>query len=62
VAASSHISDPVWSPDGSEVAFMGSTTDGLGWYAVDADGARRLHEIHQLTYLSWRDGPDFTSH
>jgi Tol biopolymer transport system component len=62
VAASSHISDPVWSPDGSEVAFMGSTTDGLGWYAVDADGARRLHETRQLTYLSWRDGPDFTSH
>jgi Tol biopolymer transport system component len=62
VAASTHISDPVWSPDGSRIAFVGSTTDGLDWYAVDAAGAGPRLEIDELTYLSWRGGPVFPSH
>jgi Tol biopolymer transport system component len=61
VAASTHIADPVWSPDGSRIAFVGSRTDGLGWYAVHADGAGRRLEIDEVTYLSWRGGPVFPS-
>ena len=62
VAASTYIGDPVWSQDSSRIAFVGSTADGPGWFAVDADGAGPRLEIDELTYLSWRGGPVFPSH
>jgi len=57
VTSSTDIQDPVWSPDGTRIGFMGSTTDGFAGYAVDADGGGPLLEIDEPTYLSWRDGP-----
>jgi len=54
VTTGTHISDPVWSPDGSHIAFVGSTTGGRGWYVVAADGTGPRVEIGRFTYLSWR--------
>jgi len=63
VAASTSIGDPVWSPDGSRIGFVGSTRPGSsGWFAVDADGAGQPREIDELTYLSWQGGSVFPSH
>jgi Tol biopolymer transport system component len=62
VAASAYIGDPVWSLDSSRIGFVGSTADGPGWFAVDADGAGPRLEIDELTYLSWRGGPVFPTH
>jgi Tol biopolymer transport system component len=61
VAASTRISDPVWSPDGNRIGFFGSTADGSGWFAVGADGAGPRREIDALTYRSW-GGPVPPSH
>ncbi len=61
VATSTHIADPVWSPDGSRIAVIGSTADGRGWFAVEADGTGPPLEIDELTYLSWRGGSAFPS-
>jgi Tol biopolymer transport system component len=61
LATSAHISDPVWSPDGSRIAFAG-TMKGPGWFVLDADGARPPLEIDELTYLSWRSAPILSSH
>jgi Tol biopolymer transport system component len=54
VAASERVSDPVWSPDGSRIAFVGSTMDGRAWYVVEARGGGQRSEIDKLTYLNWR--------
>jgi Tol biopolymer transport system component len=53
VTMGDQISDPVWSPDGSRIAFVGSTAGGSEWFAVDADGAGARREIDELTYQSW---------
>jgi Tol biopolymer transport system component len=44
---------PVWSPDGSQIAF---DTGGDGTFAVDADGTGAVRAIDQLTYRSWNGG------
>jgi Tol biopolymer transport system component len=44
---------PVWSPDGSHIAFE---TDKEAHIAVNADGTGQALEINRLTYLSWRGG------
>lgn len=43
---------PVWSPDGSHIAFE---TDEM-YFAVKADGTAEPREIDELTYLSWSGG------
>jgi hypothetical protein len=44
----------VWSPGGKSIAYATRGPAGLGWYAIDADGARPPREIDEPTYLSWR--------
>jgi Tol biopolymer transport system component len=44
---------PVWSPDGSQIAF---DTGGDGTLAVDADGNGDVHAVDELTYRSWNGG------
>jgi Tol biopolymer transport system component len=53
--------DPVWSPDGSQIAFATDKAfEAEGDYArslvVNADGTGEPSEIDELTYLSWRGG------
>jgi len=43
-----------WSPDGESIAYATHGPAGLGWYAVDADGAGSPREIDKSTYQSWR--------
>lgn len=43
-----------WSPDGESIAYATHGSAGLGWYAVDADGAGPPREIDKPTYLGWR--------
>ena len=48
---------PVWSPDGTQVAFESTTTDGMEvWLVANADGTGDAREIDELRYLSWRGG------
>ncbi len=48
---------PVWSPDGTQVAFESTTTDGMEvWLVTNADGTGEVREIDELRYLSWRGG------
>jgi Tol biopolymer transport system component len=48
---------PVWSPDGTQIAFKRITSDGeVVWLVVDADGIGDAHQIDELRYLSWRGG------
>jgi Tol biopolymer transport system component len=44
---------PVWSPDGSQIAF---DTGGDGTFVVDADGTGEVRAIDELTYRSWNGG------
>jgi Tol biopolymer transport system component len=43
---------PVWSPDGSQIAFE---ADG-DYFTIDADGTGLATRIDELTYLGWGDG------
>jgi hypothetical protein len=43
-----------WSPNGESIAYATHGPAGLGWYAVDADGAGPPREIDEPTYLGWR--------
>jgi Tol biopolymer transport system component len=50
---------PVWSPDGSQIAFEtdeANESGAAGYLVVNADGTGEPSEIHELTYLSWRGG------
>jgi Tol biopolymer transport system component len=49
--------NPVWSPDGAQIAFESTTTDGEAvWLVMNADGTGDAREIDELRYLSWRGG------
>ena len=48
--------DPVWSPDGSHIAFQTDAVNDGGFLVVDADGTREPSEIDMRTYQSWRGG------
>ena len=50
-------SDPVWSPDGSRIAFVRSDINGIGIFAVRRDGSG-LHRIGSGFDPSW--SPDGT--
>lgn len=51
---------PVWSPDGSQIAFATDSAFGGGaapsHLVVDSDGKGEPSEIDELTYLSWQGG------
>ncbi|MDP9302682.1 MAG: hypothetical protein M3P43_17585 [Actinomycetota bacterium] len=48
---------PVWSPDGTRIAFRYSRTwPDVTWFIANADGSGDIHEIDELQPLSWRGG------
>lgn len=48
---------PVWSPDGTQIAFKRIAFDGVvHWLVADADGIGDARQIDELRYLSWRGG------
>jgi len=47
---------PVWSPDGTQIAFQRVTSGGEGWLVMNADGTGDPREIDEIQYLSWRGG------
>jgi Tol biopolymer transport system component len=54
---------PVWSPDGSQIAFETARSSWLvrstptsPAFVINSDGTGDLRTIDQLTYLSWSDG------
>jgi Tol biopolymer transport system component len=50
---------PVWSPDGTGIAFEYSPSldgDERAWLIANADGSGAIHEIDELQYRRWRGG------
>jgi Tol biopolymer transport system component len=43
---------PVWSPDGSQIAFETARSS----FVINSDSTGDVRTIDQLTYLSWSDG------
>ncbi len=46
---------PVWSPDGSQIAFVADRSS----FVINSDGTGDVRTIGELTYLSWGDGSYF---
>jgi Tol biopolymer transport system component len=46
---------PVWSPDGSQIAFVADRSS----FVINSDGSGDVRTIDELTYLSWGDGSYF---
>jgi Tol biopolymer transport system component len=46
---------PVWSPDGSQIAFVADRSS----FVINSDGTGDVRTIDELTYLSWGDGSYF---
>jgi Tol biopolymer transport system component len=48
---------PVWSPDGTQIAFRWDAHQSQRSYLIaNADGTGNAHEIDELRYMSWREG------
>ncbi|MGH9935926.1 MAG: winged helix-turn-helix domain-containing protein, partial [Blastocatellia bacterium] len=54
--------DPVWSPDGREIAFLRRSVEGGAFYAVSAQGGpeRRLTEASSLRHEGWGRNLDWS--
>lgn len=52
------VGGPVWSPDGTAIAFRYSPTseETTVWLVANADGTGDVRDIDELLYLSWRGG------
>ncbi len=47
---------PVWSPDGTQIAFRYDSKDERVWLVANADGTGDVHKLDELQPLSWRGG------
>lgn len=50
---------PVWSPDGSKIAFPQYSRSKAVWLVANADGTGDVREIDELQYQSWGGGSYF---
>ena len=47
---------PIWSPDGTQIAFRYDTNSSKRYLIGNADGTGDVHEIDELLYRTWRGG------
>ncbi len=48
---------PIWSPDGTQIAFRyDSHSSHRSYLVANADGTGDVHEIDELQYRGWRGG------
>jgi Tol biopolymer transport system component len=51
------VGGPIWSPDGTQIAFRHDNLSGQRSYLIaNADGTGDIHEIDELQILGWRGG------